>query len=383
MKIGIMTFWWSNDNYGQILQCYALQKYLSDVGHDAYLIRYDPLKDYVKTPLWRKILKVFNPVKLFDFLTRAAIERMNEQRDFDGFRNKYIKQSERIYYSYQELAEDPPEADVYIVGSDQVWNTFDISVARSKSVLRAYFLDFGDKKKKRIAYAASFGRERVSDDFIQLCKPLLKRFDYVSVREKSGMDICKRCGIDNAEWVLDPTMLLGVNIYRDLYKTGKFKMPNASYCLIYIIGRPEEHIVDNTITWAQKKNLSIIYVSGNSKYDKYKKNYATILDWLFLISHAAYVITNSYHATIFSLLFNKKFGIIGLRKLNLETNIRFISLFEQFSIEPRFVNANDFGVLDKAIDYDNIKKMIFDFGITNGKQLESVLIKHGGQLTIT
>jgi hypothetical protein len=68
MKIGIMTFWWSDDNYGQLLQCYALQKYLRDAGHDAYLIRYYPKNDYLNAPLWAKALKAFNPVKLIHFV---------------------------------------------------------------------------------------------------------------------------------------------------------------------------------------------------------------------------------------------------------------------------------------------------------------------------
>ncbi len=69
MKIGIMTFWWSEDNYGQLLQCYALQKYLRDQGHDPFLIRYDPRGDYAPTPLYRKLLKALNPVKLARYLS--------------------------------------------------------------------------------------------------------------------------------------------------------------------------------------------------------------------------------------------------------------------------------------------------------------------------
>jgi hypothetical protein len=375
MKIGIMTFWWSNDNYGQLLQCYALQKYLRDAGHDAYLIRYDPRNDCVKTPLWEKILKIFNPPILFEFfkykLTYPTITGLNRQRDFDGFRNKYIKQSERIYYSYQELVDDPPDAEAYIAGSDQIWNTFGLSVARSKNVLRAYFLDFGRSETKRIAYAASFGKEYVSDDFIQLCGTLLKRFDYISVREKSGINICERCRLI-AEWVLDPTMLLDANSYRALYETGELKLLDKRYCFIYIIGKPDEYAIDNTISWAQENNLNIVYISGNSKHDKYTKNYITIPDWLFLISNATYVVTNSYHAAIFSLLFKRKFGIIRLRGCAQETNIRFLSLIEQFQIKSPFIIDNDFTVLDRETD-DNIEKRILILRTTNGERLKNIL----------
>jgi hypothetical protein len=168
MKIGIMTFWWSDDNYGQILQCYALQKYLRDAGHDAYLIRYDPRGDYEKK-LWDKVIRALNPIELFFYLQRRIrnkkIIKKNKLRKFNEFRDKYIRQSERIYYHYNDLVPDPPEADVYIAGSDQIWNIFSLPIQQVKKRLRAYFLDFGKPDIKRIAYAASFGKETVGYEF--------------------------------------------------------------------------------------------------------------------------------------------------------------------------------------------------------------------------
>jgi hypothetical protein len=128
-------------------------------------------------------------------------EEKDNPRRFNNFREKYIKQSEKIYYSYEELVSSPPEADVYIVGSDQVWNMFSFSFEQARKRLRAYFLDCGDSEIRRIAYAASFGKEIVVDDFKKEMGPLLKRFDYISVREKSGLTICRQCGIENADWV--------------------------------------------------------------------------------------------------------------------------------------------------------------------------------------
>ena len=127
MRIGIMTFWWSNDNYGQLLQCYALQKYLRDAGHDAYLIRYDNRQD-LRTPALIKLLKGLNPYLLLRYLNHKMKSRKLQEearihnRGFDDFRNKYLKQSESLYTCYDQLEENPPQADCYIVGSDQVWN---------------------------------------------------------------------------------------------------------------------------------------------------------------------------------------------------------------------------------------------------------------------
>jgi hypothetical protein len=342
MKIGIMTYWWSEDNYGQLLQCYALQKYLRDAGYDAYLIRYDPRNDFVKTPFWKKVVKGLNPVRLYNYLKykrKKSIdkkEKAEHSRKFQEFRDAYLKQSEKIYYSYHELLQNPPEADVYIVGSDQVWNFYESPLGQIKSKLSAYFLNFGKQETKRIAYAASFGKEHLNNDFIQEITPLLKNFDYVSVREKSGLSICHQCGIANAEWVPDPTMLLDGEQYRSLSNNTLINY-DKPYCLLYMLGNKHNYSIQNIYDWADKKELDVVYISGNRQHDTYKKAYATIPEWLYLIDHADYVITNSYHCSVFSLLFQKKFGVIPLIGKYSGMNSRFESLFEQFQIEKKFI----------------------------------------------
>lgn len=363
MKIGIMTFWWDDDNYGQILQCYALQKYLRDAGHDAYLIRYDPRNDYIKTPIWKKILKAFNPVKLYMFLLCQKQKRVRKSADvqekydnpryFDVFMDKHIKQSEKIYYSYKELVENPPSADMYIVGSDQVWNIsiFGGLVDKAANIIKAYLLYFGDTSIKRISYAASFGKEKeeLNADFINIFMPLIKKFDYVSVREKSGVDICRQCGIDNAEWVPDPTLLMDVDIYRSLYREESIRKPDKPYCFLYLVSNTFDFSIQTIYDWVQRKNIGIVYVTANSRKDDYEKTYATIPEWIYLLEHAEYVISNSYHCTIFSLFFGKRFGVIPLWG----NNTRFDSIFQLFGVEGRYMDL-DFSVMDKDIDWQSV-----------------------------
>ena len=359
MKIGIMTFWLSEDNYGQLLQCFALQKYLRNAGHDAYIIRYDPKKDNLKTPFWRRILKVFNPVELYEFFSNKKKKKdddwdnQNNPRYFEDFRNKYIKQSERIYFSYGELVKNPPEADIYIVGSDQVWNTFNGSINKIINKIKAYLLDFGSPSIKRIAYAASFGKEMIDDASIRVFTPLLKRFNYISVREKTGIDICKKCGIDNAEWAPDPTILLDADVYRSMYKNETIRKPERSYCFLYYLGNECDFSLQSIYDWAERKNLEIIYITGNSRHDKFTKNYLTIPEWICLLEGSEYIITNSYHGVIFALLFEKKFGIIPLKGRDKSMNGRFDSLFELFKIEKRFMYS-DLSVLDNDIDWPSV-----------------------------
>lgn len=170
MRIGIITYWSSSDNYGQQLQCFALQKYLKGLGHDAYLIKYMPTS---KVPLWRRIVRFLK----YHLLTPsgqkekdkalAMVSQKNElnnvKRDFIGFRAKYIVSTDIVYHSIKELRENPPTADVYICGSDQVWNN-----RLEDENTAGWFLDFGSPKTKRLSYAASIGREIETKEYIRL-----------------------------------------------------------------------------------------------------------------------------------------------------------------------------------------------------------------------
>lgn len=351
MKIGIMTFWWSEDNYGQLLQCYALQKYLRDKGHDAFLIRYYRETDYIKSRL--RIFMVFNPEKLCMYLQSrikkvlTKIEQKKYSRNFDDFRNEHIISTDKIYKSYFELLKDPPEADVYIVGSDQVWNFQDAPLKKVKNLVNAYFLNFGNYSIKRMSYAASWGRSCIPQEYEEIITPLLKKFDYISVRERSGLEICQKMGVD-AQWVPDPTMLLDKKIYQSLYKNSNFSKPTKPYLFFYSLGNKTEISKKHVYEWAKKRNLEVIYVTGNNNHDSYKKTYASIEQWLFLLSHAEYVITNSYHCAVFSTLFNKQYGVLSLKGRHVGMNTRFDSLWEIFELEERMLEKDNFELLDKT-----------------------------------
>lgn len=353
MKIGIMTFWWSEDNYGQLLQCYALQKYLRDQGHDPFLIRYDPRNDYTATPLYRKLLKALNPVKLAGYLSfqrrkyLSAKEYTIHNRQFGLFRDTYLKQSEQIYYSYDELKANPPGADCYIVGSDQVWNFWGVKLSKCKNLVHAYFLDFGKAETKRIAYAASWGREQIPDDFISEIAPLLKKFQKVSVREKSGINICRQCGYETAQWVCDPTMLVNAEVYRGIYQYNNVSVPQKPYVLFYYLDNGGKFDKKSVFQFAQERNLDVRYISANMNMDAYEKTYATIPEWLCLVDNAQYVITNSFHCCVFSILFEKQFGVISLTGKYSGMNSRLQSLFEMTDCGERYIKDGDFSVLDE------------------------------------
>ena len=184
MRIGIVTFWQSGDNYGQQLQCWALQRYLKGIGHEPFLIRY-----LYKEPLWRKCLKLMAKTVLVYPLLRwwrhrevrrmEAVNRVkNKERRFEEFRKSHIYQTQRIYGSLKELRKDPPTADLYITGSDQVWHP----VLLRRKDDRAYWLDFGSDRIRRIAYAASFGSDQCPLRLQAELTARLSRFDILGKR---------------------------------------------------------------------------------------------------------------------------------------------------------------------------------------------------------
>lgn len=360
MKIGIMTFWWSNDNYGQLLQCYALQKYLRDAGHDAYLIRYDNRQDS-RVPLYIKLLWGVNPRKLIRYvekiIKRKNIAQENDRRQFEEFREKYLAKSERIYTSYRELKNNPPEADVYIVGSDQVWNFSLLSKARVNTIIHAYMLDFGNKSIKRMSYAASWSMDSVSAKLVRKIKPLLQRFSYVSVREEKGVELCRQCGCENAEFVCDPTLLLEADVYRKLYQNENVQVQKQKYILLYMLKNECDFDIQKVYDFAAERKFQIVYVTGNGVLDRKEKFFATIPEWLYLIDNAEYVVTNSYHCSVFSALFSKQFGVVKLKGKFTGMNTRMESLFMQLEIEPRWIQDN-FSVLEKEYKAYPVKKSL-------------------------
>ncbi len=356
-----MTFWWSEDNYGQLLQCYALQKYLRDLGYEAYLIRYLPDNDIAQDPLIKKIYKALNPQKLYNFAKnrinrkKLEIERKNNNRQFELFRQKYIIQSPVIYSSLKELQDNPPEADTYIVGSDQVWNFWGMPIEKCKNLIHAYFLDFGFEKTKRISYAASWGRTDVANEEIAEITPLLKRFGYVSVREKNGIELCNKCNFSKAEWVCDPTLLLSAETYRKIYCECEIRRKDRKFLLLYMLGNECDFDIKTAYEFAAKKNIEVVYVSGNDLTANRQKTFATIPEWLYLVDNAEYVITNSFHCGVFSTIFHRQFGIVPLTGTCAGMNARLSSLFELTGIGERFVTSGKFEALEQKYTPKEIK----------------------------
>ena len=355
MKIGIVTYWNSYNNYGEQLQNYALQEYLRELGHEPFLIRYDYNNDniYGSRPLHIRLLRACNPKRLICYFktkrenAKRTRDNLEHTRGFERFREQHLTMS-RVYSSIWDLQSDPPGADMYITGSDQVWNTFEGGLIEMTNRVRAFFLDFGKDDIYRVSYACSWGRYRIPDEEADFVKPLLSRFDAVSVREKSGIDICCRLERDDAVLALDPVLLYGANKYRDLYKDSETEMPKDKYLFFYYMNKDNIYDRKAVFDWAESKGLKVVYVTDDW-HNTFERSFPGVVEWLELIDNAEYVVTNSYHCSVISMIFEKRFGVIKRFGAYEGMNTRLDSLFEITGIVPRYIE-DDLSILERDAD---------------------------------
>ena len=288
MKIGIITFHWAT-NYGAVLQAYALQTFLIKLGHDVKII------DYMPRSYGKSFVKCFVGKRPW-LIKKKLIEYFKEQ-PFIKFRKKYLNLTVR-YNSLQELKMNPPECDVYICGSDQIWNP-SFTIAGEGQTTTSYFLDFGNEKTKRIAYAVSFGCAEYNEEIKSIVAPLVDRFNAISVREKTGREIVRGMGFDNVQLMPDPTLLLTAEDYDAI--AGQPAKIEGLFNFSYIIH--SRQLVIRTIEAYFRNQLPEQIVSTRDL----KYSMVDLPQWVSLIKAAKSVLTNSFHGVVFSIIYKKQF----------------------------------------------------------------------------
>lgn len=350
MKVGIMTFYDSSDNYGQVLQCYALVNYLKLKGMEPLLIRYNNNFDD-KSSLIIKLSKMLNPKILYRKLknySKPIFSNQTIDRGFNSFRNRNIPMYDIEYNSFEELKKNPPKVDMIVVGSDQVWNVFDPEGKANEKKLNAYMLGFVSDKTKKVSIAPSFGRNNINCKEYKKVEKLLKSFDLVTVREESGVDICNKCNISDVKWVIDPTLYFDDKFYIDKFDIKKTN--EEPYLFLYYVENGGKFPIKNVYDFAVKKGLKVKYVTANSANDDFDKIYPEVENWVNQIANAEYIITNSFHCCVFSMIFKRKFGVIEINGVNSGMNSRIESLFKITHTTPRIINSYDFSDLELPIE---------------------------------
>ena len=352
MRICILTQPFGS-NYGGLLQAYALQKVLQNMGHDVTTLRFKPLL-YKAPSTWNLYWQTFRRL-LSRLRGNKNIIRCNPTTE-SAYYFEVCRELERfidtnIHYLRVDTPVDRkklPEFDLFLVGSDQVWRPV------YSPFLLNFYLDFlGDSDAKRVAYAASFGVDvwETDEDTTQIIRPLAQRFDAISVREDSGIRLCKDyLGVD-ASVMPDPTLLLTKDDYLDLANTLHVPSHNKPYIATYILD-PHEDILRLTEQFSHEKHLPIVKLGQFN----WAAGADSVESWLTGIANAQYVITDSFHGTLFSLIFQKDF--ITFNNSN-RGHSRFSSILTALNLNDRLIEPDTMKTLViDPIDYSRVSLVL-------------------------
>lgn len=381
MKIGIVTLI-GEFNYGNLLQSYALQTVLERMGHSvvvfnrripriSYKLQLYRIMSFIKSLIMRyvkgrKDILIVNPFAE-SYCTRDRIDSVELKR----FVRENINRSVALRSSYemQQFA-IKEKFDAYVVGSDQVWRE---DYAQSIDEMFLSFLP-DDNHAIRIAYAASFGTDYnpISKEKLSMCTDLLKRFSAISVRERDAVEKCRTLFGVEAFHVLDPTMLLTKEDYRNIIDRNGTPRSKGNL-LTYILDETDEiNVLTNKI--AEFLNLDSFSVNSLEKADSisYVYRFPSVEAWVRGFYDAEFVVTDSFHACVFSIIFNKPFVCLGNKDRG---NARFESLLEMFGLQERIINeANKLvDVLNHNIDWEHVNEILKRYNLHSKDFLDHAL----------
>lgn len=344
MRIGILTFHWAT-NYGAVLQCFALQFFLESRGHNVKVINYKPRR-YDDTFL--------NFLRTRQFLNIVGyLNWRKKELELDKFRNANLHQTKRVF-SFEEMESIASEFDVIVSGSDQVVNPFFLMNGEGRGkVSPTYFLGF-QFNGRRIGYALSFGCVTYPDSAREIACRFMKNFDVISVREKTGVDIVKSMGRDDASVVPDPTLLMEPQFYHTL----------ANECLSVNLS---PYIYSFFIRHISRRKSSINEVfKGNKVLWNNEDGDYTMQGWISKINNAEFVVTDSFHCVVMCLKLHKPFAVITEYKGNVGMNDRLYSLLDRLFLSNHIVNK------ENIVDIMNLKNEIINWSLVDDLISQSI-----------
>ncbi len=306
MKIDVITLHRVR-NYGSSLQTLATQNYFKEFGCEVEIIDYYPER-YTSIGLLKRLKYKSKKLEHNQILLLAArivisISYIKKKAVFDRFLKRYINLSQKTYHHEEELQADVPKADIYCTGSDQVWNSH-----WNEGIDAPLYLSFLPESAYRFSYAASIGNTKLEKEEEKIVRLLLEKYRHITVREDAGVEVINAMHL-NAQQVIDPTMLFtGEQWMR--YTSNRYK--GKKYVVTYNLHHDKR--IDKYANELAKANGLKVYNISYNLHDIVRKG---ILKWcpkieeyLGLIRDAQYIVTDSFHATVFSVLFHKKFMVI-------------------------------------------------------------------------
>lgn len=345
IKIGILTFH-NEDNYGAVLQAYALQKYLQSQGCYVEIVNFSAHKSNFRLVDWvgrtphRTILKWKNQIKKISSIARSR----ERAKVFAAFRDNYLAVGSTVYSSYKSLKKLPPSVDVLIVGSDQVWSPKLVS----DKDYPVYWLDFCSDKIKKIAYAASFGGEYGECKCYSGIPKWASGFSAITTRERNGVQFLHRMNVKDASWAPDPTFLLD---WKSVIQTDAIS--KRERIGRFVLSGQNQKIANDL----QSQLTQVEDYKAECCFNINSENFSP-LDWIKCISSLKFVITDSFHGTVFCMITNTPFITILWQGFGAPRNDRVTSLLEEFGLESRAISdgsAQSFNLIQKSkINWDAI-----------------------------
>lgn len=371
MKVGIITYHFPY-NCGATLQCFALQTKLEELGHDVCIINYRPWYHQnrytpLKNPVYFAKKMYHEPAKnIFEkwkhaaggfYRTIRSWKRYSEvavkDKKFRNFVQRNLKET-NVYRTIEQLQKNPPRCDVYIAGSDQLWN----SAITGGMFDSAYFLDFGGENIKRMTYSVGADFSKLADP-VDALQDLVRKLDVISLREEKWMPAVNEAATGIPTHVdVDPTLLLTAEKYESYM--APLKPEKEPYILTYtMVGETQKQIYNGARILSEKLGLKVIDVSGDPGQMNKKVEDNRLCgpdEFLWYIKNAKYVITNSFHGTVFSVIFKKKFVTIP----HAVTGNRVTELLDKLGLSTRYHRVTTEAVkeITKDIDYGIVEQKL-------------------------
>lgn len=352
-------------NAGASLQAYALMKYLSQLGHQVEIIDYKP--DYlsrhysltcVNNPRFDKLI-VRQAYLFAKLLGRLRDRKSQRKKNFDTFKKEYLNVTKEVFRSNEELKIIGDNADIFIAGSDQIWNPL---FPNGKDP--AFFLQFVTNSRKRFSYAASFSVNELLHEDKERMTEWLMGFQNISVRERSAVSIVENMGL-NVKQVCDPVFLLESADWKRIAVTPSIH----SYIFLYDFDGNQK-LWQQAKAYAEKTKRKILSVFQSEYADMVMENYGP-LEFLGAILNADLVISNSFHATAFSLIFHKSFYVTSRSE---QINTRMTDLLDDVCLQDRLLDISKDRLEDKEIDWQIADKRLTELIHISKQYIESITL---------
>jgi Polysaccharide pyruvyl transferase len=350
MKVGIVTLH-KVLNFGSVLQAYCTCVVLKRFGFEPEIIDYMEPRFTIQGAVKGIFREVFHGKQKRSLASKLVLSLMKtlsyaiQYMNFERFISSHLTITQSRFTNFDSILKTPPYADIYLTGSDQVWNS-----EYNSGIDRAHFLDFAPAGKPRISYAASFGKDKLRPEEFDETRELLQKYSSISVRESSGVQIVDDLGIPGAQHVLDPTLLLS---REEWAKEFVLVRPEKDrYLLIYSVERSLDEIVYSAARKiADAKGLPVVFLSQAAKLSTMKscesqRSFSEVKDFLRYFYHADFVVASSFHGTAFAINFNRQFVSV---------------LPPKFGARPRsllnLVGLND-RIVEDGVDLDKVSTFI-------------------------